>query len=93
MGEFLRTFQGRFKEIFNILWACAVVLRKPSLILHHQREKALKKLNKNLDCRIMRKDSIISLMNTFISSDASYENINAMVAELGLELNSVEFVM
>ena len=40
----------------------------------------------------MRKDSIIGLMNTFISSEASYENVNAMVSELGLELNSVEFV-
>lgn len=39
----------------------------------------------------MRTDSIISLMNTFISSDNSYESVNAMVSELGLELRSVEF--
>ncbi len=40
----------------------------------------------------MRTDSIISLMNTFISSDNSYESVSAMVCELGLELRSVEFV-
>ena len=40
----------------------------------------------------MRTDSIISLMNTFISSDNSYESVSAIVSELGLELRSVEFV-
>ena len=40
----------------------------------------------------MRTDSIISLMNTFISSYNSYECVSAMVSELGLELRSVEFV-
>lgn len=40
----------------------------------------------------MRTDSIISLMNMFISSDNSYESVSAMVSELGLELRSVEFV-
>ena len=40
----------------------------------------------------MRTDSIISLMNTFISSDNSYESVSSMVSELGLELRSVEFV-
>ena len=41
----------------------------------------------------MRKDSIISLMNTFISSEASYENVNAMVSELGLDLHAEKFVL
>ncbi len=40
----------------------------------------------------MKKDSILSLMSTFISSDNSYESVCTMVSELGLELRSVEFV-
>ncbi len=42
--------------------------------------------------RDMKTNSIISLMNTFISSDNSYESVCAMVSELGLEVRNVELL-
>ena len=71
-------------------------MRKLVLILHQIPEERGTRERKGCNIKIvsiMRKDSIISLMNTFISSETSYENVKAMVCELGLELNSVEFVL